>query len=121
MADLATVVGVFRHSGDAHLAAAHVLDEFALTEDALDVLGSGDSWGLLRVRDGEERWTNGRLRGLHAAAFPGEDPAARRWAGAAMYEGKTLVLARTHDEEMAAEIAAALRRTGAEPVDLIPH
>lgn len=118
---MATVVGIFHHSGDAHLAAACLLEEFGLTEEDLSVLGPGDSYGLMRKRDGEERWSEEGLTARLTADYPGEDPAARRWAHEALYGGKTLVVARTADEGLALELAQALRRTGAEPVDLIPH
>lgn len=121
---MATVVGIFRHSGDAHLAAAHLLDAYALTDEQLDVIGPGDAWRLNRpgLTDGEQWLMAAALGGIGEAGFPpAEDPVGRRWSLEAIYGEKTLVVARTYDEDMAREMAEDLKRTGAETVDILTY
>lgn len=117
---MATVVGVFRHSGDAQLAAEHLLEEYTLTERELDVLGPGDAWRLQRPAPPEYLWALASLSGVGLSGFPGEyEAVGHRFAGEALNEEKTLVVARTFDEEQARELAEELYRAGAEAVDII--
>lgn len=116
---MATVVGTFRHSGDAQLAAAHLLEEYALTETELDVLGPGDAWRLQRPASPEALWALSALTGIGLAGFPGEVAPGHRYAREALAGEKTLVIARTFDAEQAREFAQALRRAGAESVDIL--
>lgn len=116
---MATVVGVFRHSGDAQLAAEHLLEEYALTDQELDVLGPGDAWRLQRPAPPEYLWALSSLTGVGLSGFPGEEAVGHRFAGEAQTGEKTLVIARTFDEEMAREFAEELHRAGAEAVDIL--
>ncbi|MFZ5828369.1 MAG: hypothetical protein ACOY94_29045 [Bacillota bacterium] len=115
-----TVVGVFRHSGDADLAAAHLRDEYALDADELDIIGEAEFNNLARP-------TMDRANGWIFAAFTGgilqlgdEDPVSKRW-GDLVWKGQTLVVARSDDPDRAVDIAGEMRRAGAERVDLLPH
>jgi hypothetical protein len=74
-----TIVGVFRHSGDADLAAAHLREEYALEAEELDVIGEAE-W---------ENLTRPAAEGVSAGSSP-PSPAAlpprwgmkTRWASA---------------------------------------
>lgn len=113
-----TVLGVFRHSGDADLAAAHLREEYTLDEDELDIVDESSS--LSRPAQGE--YGDGVL-----SAFAGlglvmgaEDPIGKRW-GDQVDQGQTLVVARSDDPERARAIAHEMRVAGADRVDLLPH
>ncbi len=117
-----TVVGVFKHSGDADLVAAYLRDEFVLDEHELDVIGQAEFDRLARpAQGGTETWAMAALTGIGLAPGLGdEDPVSKRW-GDKVYHGETLVVARSHDPEVAQRIAEAFRRTGADHIDIIPH
>ncbi|HWI51935.1 MAG TPA: hypothetical protein VNT01_07325 [Symbiobacteriaceae bacterium] len=119
-----TVIGVFRHSGDADLAAAHLREEYTLEAGELDLIGQAE-W---------ERMTPPAQAGvgigyavaplvdlgLQGAAMGDEDPIGKRW-GDKVVQGQTLLVARTGDPELAVAMARELRVTGADRVDLLPH
>lgn len=94
-----TVVGIFRYSGDADLAAAHLRDAYTLDEDRLDIM-EDVGWG------GDD--------GLYYYA----DPLMRRW-GDMPARGRTVLVARSDDPDEAVELAREMRRAGAERVDLL--
>lgn len=116
---MATVVGVFRHSGDAHLAGEHLLEEFALTDQELDVIGPGDTDRLVRPEPGVGDLALMTYLALPPGGVVGENPVASRWGDQVRLYERTLVVARTFDEEMAEEMARELRRAGADRVDII--
>ncbi len=129
-----TVVGLFRHSGDADLVAAHLRETFALDADKLDVIGQAelsaaggaglnetDAWLLAALADTELDGLDGPggLYELDDLEGPGaRDPVARRW-GDQVRRGRTLVVARCDDPDQATEIAREMRRAGAHRVDLL--
>nr|PZN70653.1 MAG: hypothetical protein DIU55_10875 [Bacillota bacterium] len=130
-----TVVGLFRHSGDADLAAAHLRDAFALDEDQLDVIGEADvrSMSGARISDTDAWllaafWEVGLDPGLNPDLDPGldpdmgqaggGDPVVRRW-GDQVRRGRTLVVVRSDDPDRAIAMAGEMRRAGAERVDLL--
>ena len=120
-----TIIGVFRHSGDADLAAAHLREEYVLEASELDIIGQAEYDRLSRpARETnleEEQWSLALLTGIGLSPLPGdEDPIAKRW-GDKVWQGETLVVARTNDPERAQSIAGDMRRTGAERIDLLPH
>lgn len=116
-----TVVGVFRHSGDADLAAAHLRDAYALDEDELDVIGeaSFDDLGGSTL-NAADSWLLAAFTGIGLDGLGDENPVAKRW-GDQVVRGQTLVVARSDDPERATEIAGEMRRAGADRVDLLPH
>ncbi|BAD40880.1 hypothetical protein [Symbiobacterium thermophilum] len=126
-----TVVGLFRHSGDADLAAAHLRDAFALDADRLNVIGEADLGAMSGARISDtDAWLLaafadvGMEVGLDAGSDPGLDlagsraPVFRRW-GDQVRRGRTLVVARADDPDEAVAIAGEMRRAGADRVDLI--
>lgn len=117
-----TVVGIFQHSGDADLAAAHLRDAYTLDEDELDLIDEGGfeqrSGGV--SEGGGDHWMTALLTGGFSMGLGDMDPIAKRW-GDQTQQGKTLVVARSDDPERAQEIAAEMRRAGADRVDLLPH
>jgi hypothetical protein len=117
-----TIIGIFRHSGDADLVAAHLRDEYALADSELDVIGEGDRERLRRPLTGEAvDWLVASMTGIGLSADPGpEEPIVKRW-GDRLHAGETLVVARANDPEIANAIAGDMRRTGADRVDLLPH
>jgi hypothetical protein len=120
-----TVIGVFRHSGDADLAAANLRDEFALNEsNELDIIGQAE-WDNLNPPapgDDTQTWLVASLTGigLKAPLSGDENPIGKRW-GDKVWEGETLVVARSHDPEIATRMARELKHTGAYRVDILPH
>lgn len=105
-----SVVGVFRHSGDADLVAAHLRDAFTLDEDELDIIDEtepGGGWSTSASAD-------------DLALMGDADPVLKRWGDMAA-EGRTVVVARSDDPDRAVEMAGEMRRAGAERVDLLPH
>jgi hypothetical protein len=116
-----TIVGVFRHSGDADLAAAHLREEYALEADELDVIGQAEWDNLTPPAPGDtEAWVVAALTGGLSTASGDEDPIGKRW-GDKVWQGETLVVARTYDPETAQAIAREMRITGADRIDLLPH
>ena len=117
-----TIVGVFKHSGDADMVAAHLQGEYALEAGELDIIGQAEwdnltppAWG------GVESWVVSSLTGIGLQATPGdEDPIGKRW-GDKVVQGDTLVVARTNDPDIAHDMAREMRRTGADRIDLLPH
>lgn len=118
-----TVIGVFRHSGDADLAAAHLREEYALEAGELDIIGQSE-WE--RLTPPAPEFAGGYAvaplvnMGLEDAALGDEDPIGKRW-GDRVIRGDTLVIARTGDPDIAIAMAHELRITGARRVDLLPH
>jgi hypothetical protein len=117
-----TIIGVFRHSGDADLAAAHLQEEYTLSAGELDVIG-GAEWDNLTppVPIDVDGWAvlDGTDTGLRSA-LGDDDPIGKRW-GDKVRQGETLVVARTGDPERALAIAHEMHVTGADRVDLLPH
>lgn len=105
------------------MAAAHLMEEYALDAAELDVVGQSE-WDNLRYPapgDPDIRTVAALTGGqLLAAASGDEDPIGKRW-GDKVVQGYTLVIARSGDPEQAQTIARELRQTGAERVDLLPH
>ena len=114
-----TVIGIFRHSGDADMAAAYLRDEYTLDADELDIIGEAE-WDHLTppAPEGLSAWALASGFGS-VAGLGGEDPIGKRWADQ-VYEGKTMVVARSNDPDTARSIARAMRETGADRVDLLP-
>lgn len=118
-----TVIGVFRYSGDADLAAAHLREEYALEADELDVIGPDETENLTppaATLEGTDGWVVATLTGIGLAPSGDEDPIGKRW-GDKVNDEQTLVVARTNDPDVAESLARELRRTGAERIDLLPH
>jgi len=114
-----TVVGLFRHSGDADLVAAHLRDAYALDDDKLDVIGEAELSGAGEPRlGGAGAWRLAAFTGIGPDDPASRDPVARRW-GDQVRAGHTLVVARSDDPDEAIEIAGEMRRAGADRVDLI--
>lgn len=116
---MSSVVGIFRYSGDADLAADHLRSAYALTEPDLEVLGAPDSH---RLRPADPTGADWQLAAGPTPPWnqPGDlDLVARRWGYLAEHRDHHLVVARTHDEDQALAMAADLVRWGAEPVDII--
>lgn len=119
-----TVIGVFFHSGDADLAAAHLREEYALEAGELDVIGQPE-WDNLTPPAPDGVGTGYAVApavnlGLRGAGMGDEDPIGKRW-GDKVVQGQTLVVCRTGDPELAVAMAKELRVTGAHRVDLLPH
>lgn len=116
-----SVVGVFRHSGDADMAAAHLQDAFTLAEDELDIIGEAEFENLAAPMESRtDTWYLAALTGIGLAGLGDEDPVAKRW-GDLVYKGQTIVVARSDDPDMAVDMAGEMRRAGADRVDLLPH
>lgn len=117
------VVGVFKHSGDADLAAAHLRDEYTLGADELDIIGEAE-WENLTppAPEGESAWYLTAATGVFGlpAALGDEEPLGKRWIDK-LYQGDTLVVARSNDPDVAQSIARDLRSLGADRIDLLPH
>jgi len=119
-----TVIGVFRHSGDADLAAAHLREEYTLEAGELDLIGQSE-WERMTPPAQEGVGIGYAVAplvnlGLQGAAMGDEDPIGKRW-GDKVVQGQTLLIARTGDPEIAVAMARELRVTGADRVDLLPH
>lgn len=117
-----TVIGLFTDSGDADIAAAHLRTEFALASDELDILGEAE-WDNLTppAPEGTAGWLLAATTGIGLQAGLGdEDPIGKRWIDQ-LWEGKTLVVARSNDPDIATEITREMRSLGADRVDLLPH
>ncbi|MBP2016647.1 hypothetical protein J2Z79_000020 [Symbiobacterium terraclitae] len=115
-----TVVGVFRHSGDAHMIAAHLRDAFTLDDDELDVIGEAEfNMGRAEVEP-TDAWLLAAFTGIGLNDLGDDDPVMKRW-GDQVQRGSTLVVARADDPDRATEIAGEMRRAGAARVDLLPH
>jgi hypothetical protein len=118
-----TIIGVFRHSGDADLAAAHLREEYALEAGELDVIGQAEWDNLTPPAPGEnDSWAAAALAGLglRSSALGDEDPIGKRW-GDKVWQGETLVVARTGDPDLATAMAKEMRVTGADRIDVLPH
>jgi hypothetical protein len=117
-----SIVGLFKHSGDADLAADYLREEYVLRADELDVIGQAEWDRLTRpAMDATDQWIAASLTGIGLDPSLGdEDPVGKRW-GDKVWQGDTLVVARTPDPEIAQEIAEAMHRTGAARIDLLPH
>lgn len=118
-----TIVGVFQHSGDADLAAAHLRDEFALDADELDILGEADWAGIGKSRPSVGAFDTWMLSAASGGVIgdPGdEDPVLKRW-GDMVWDGRTVIVARSDDPDIAQAIARDMRETGADRIDLLPH
>ncbi|HWI64821.1 MAG TPA: hypothetical protein VNT75_23575 [Symbiobacteriaceae bacterium] len=118
-----TVIGVFFHSGDADLAAAHLREEYALEAGELDVIGQPE-WDNLTPPAPQGVGTGYSVAPLVGmglnAGIGDEDPIGKRWGDKVM-AGQTLVVARSNDPDIAVAMARELRVTGAHRVDLLPH
>lgn len=115
-----TVVGVFRYSGDADLAAAHLQEEYALSASELDLIGEAEWDRLARPgMAGTEAWIMAAFTGMGLQSGD-EEPIGKRW-GDRVWAGETLVVARSNDPEIAQAIARDMRHAGAERIDLLPH
>ncbi len=110
---------MFRHSGDAELAAEHLLEEFALTEAELNVFDPGEAWRLERPAAEEYRWVAAFLSGVGQAGDAEYSAVGHRFAGEIRAGDRTLVVARTFDQDQANEYARELSRAGAEWVDIL--
>jgi len=114
-----TVVGVFRHSGDADMAATHLRDEFILGAEELDILGEAD-WPVITppAPEGIAAW----VVSFATAGLPNEqsveDPLGKRWIDQ-LWQGRTLVIARSGDLEKVNMMAKELRSLGAERIDVL--
>lgn len=117
-----SIVGTFRHSGDADLAAAHLREEYTLEASELDVIGPSEWDKLTRPAvTGPAGWVLTAVTGIGLQEGMGdEDPIAKRWGDVPRWGG-TLVVARTHDPDVATAMARDMRETGADQVDLLPH
>lgn len=116
-----TVVGVFRHSGDADLAAAHLRDAYVLDEDELDIIGEAEFDNLAApMENRSDNWYLAAMTGIGLNGLGDEDPVSKRW-GDMVYKGQTIVVARSDDPDRAVDIAGEMRRAGADRVDLLPH
>lgn len=115
-----TIIGVFRHSGDADLAAAQLREEFALEADELDIIGQAE-WDNLTppAPEGTSAWLVAAGTAMVTGAGD-EDPIGKRW-GDKVWQGETLVVARVNDPETASAVAREMNVTGAYRVDLLPH
>lgn len=117
------VVGVFKHSGDADLAAAYLREEYTLAADELDIIGQAE-WDNMTppAPEGEAAWY--LVAGTGAIGLPAalgdEDPVSKRWMDK-VWQGDTLVVARSNDPETAQAIARDMREQGADRIDLLPH
>ena len=116
-----TVIGVFDHSGDADLAAAHLREEFVLEADELDMLGPAD-WDSLPppAPEGTQAWLLAAFSGGFIAGRGDEEPIGKRW-GDQLWNGDTLVVARSGDPDVADQIASEMHRSGAKRVDILAH
>jgi len=120
-----TIIGVFRHSGDADLVAAHLQTEYTLMANELDIIGQAE-WDNLTPPaptgfTPEREWVFSAITGIGLQAHMGDvDPIGKRW-GDKVWEGETLVVARTNDPDIATVIARDMRSSGAERVDVVPH
>lgn len=119
-----TVIGIFRHSGDADMAAAHLREEYTLEAGELDIIGQSE-WDNLTMPAPDGVGTGYAVSpvvnmGLGGAGLGDEDPIGKRW-GDKVVQGQTLVVARAFDPDIAVAIARELRETGADRVDLVPH
>lgn len=119
-----TVIGIFRHSGDADMAAAHLREEYTLEAGELDIIGQSE-WDNLTMPAPDGVGTGYSVAplvnmGLEGAGLGDEDPIGKRW-GDKVVQGQTLVVARTYDPDIAVAMARELRETGADRVDLLPH
>jgi hypothetical protein len=114
-----TVVGVFRHSGDADLAATQLRDEYILGTAELDVLGEAD-WPELTppAPEGIAGWVVSFATAGIAHEQADDDPLGKRWIDK-LWDGRTMVIARSGDPEKATMMAKELRTMGAERVDLL--
>lgn len=116
-----SVVGVFRHSGDADLAAAHLRDTYILAEDKLDIIGEAEFENLAAPMEARtDNWYLAAMTGIGLSGLGDEDPIAKRW-GDMVYRGHTIVVARSDDPDTAVDMAGEMRRAGADRVDLLPH
>jgi hypothetical protein len=112
-----TVIGVFRHSGDADLAAAYLREEFTLGEDHLEVID--DSQGLETPAHSVAD-TGLLFSTLGDSDQTGEkEPIGKRW-GDRVAAGDLLVVVRSDDADQVNAIAYGMRVSGAERVDLLP-
>lgn len=118
-----TIVGLFRDSSDADVAAAYLRDEHTLTSASdLDVIGQAE-WDDLShpAADEIDVWIRASLTGISLDDAPGgTESVGKRW-GDKVWAGETLVVARTFDRDIAEAIARDMQRTGAERVDMIPN
>jgi len=117
-----TIIGVFPDSGDADLAAAHLREEFALEAGELDVVGQAEWDELSFPAEGDPgQWVvNALTAGGLKTPLGDEDSIGKRW-GDRVIHGDTLVVARTHDPDVAQAIAEEFHHLGAAHVDLLPH
>ncbi|MGE5675662.1 MAG: hypothetical protein ACM3XM_17570 [Mycobacterium leprae] len=121
-----TIVGLFRHSGDAEMAADNLRAEFTLDNNELDLVLQSEWEGLshpawsevYRPQWGQtDPWLVSSLdKGI--ATGQDDDPVGKRW-GDQVAEGSSLVVARANDPDVANAIARELRETGASAVDVI--
>ncbi|HLN65416.1 MAG TPA: hypothetical protein VK464_28160 [Symbiobacteriaceae bacterium] len=119
-----TVIGVYRHSGDAEMAAAHLREEYTLEAGELDVIGEAEWENLNPPAPGSdtETWIVASLTGvgLNTPLSGDENPIGKRW-GDKVWNGETLVVARTNDPDTATAMAKEFKQTGAYRVDVLPH
>lgn len=116
-----TVIGLFKESGDADIAAAHLREEFALAADELDIIGEAE-WDNLTppAPEGTSAWLLAAAMGGLTAGLGDEDPIGKRWIDK-VWEGQTLVVARANDPDIATALVREMRAAGADRVDLLPH
>lgn len=115
-----TVVGLFRHSGDAEMAADHLREEHVLYADDLDIIGEAE-WENLTppAPEGGSAWALAAFTGIGLAGGRADaEPLGKRWIDK-LWQGETLVVARSADPEAAEIMAGELREMGAERVDII--
>lgn len=116
-----TVVGVFRHSGDADMAATQLRDEFILGTEELDVLGEAEWQGMTPpAPEGIAAWVVSFATAGLGNERSVEDPLGKRWIDK-LWDGRTLVVARSGDPEKATMMAKEMQSLGAERIDLLPH
>lgn len=113
---MATIVALFRHSGDADLAAAHLLADLGLTEAQVAVVAPADV-AETDMFAGQQAFAG--LWATAAGAADGDAAIVRRWGGEVVHAGKTLVVARPGDTLDPYELAEALHRSGAEQIDIM--
>ena len=118
-----TVVGVFRHSGDADMAAAFLKEEYALAANEIDMIGEAE-WDQLTppAVQGTDAWLLAAVTGygLQSLDRGDEELLGQRWIDK-LWEGETLVVSRTGDPDQANEMAKGMREQGADRIDILTH
>jgi hypothetical protein len=106
------------------MAAAHLREEYTLEAGELDVIGEAEWENLNPPAPGSdtETWIVASLTGvgLNTPLSGDENPIGKRW-GDKVWNGETLVVARTNDPDTATAMAKEFKQTGAYRVDVLPH